>query len=441
MTPIAVATAASSSGSKRSLLVGANRAEQHLGVAERLLHRGERVGLVHLERVELVGHRRRVGPERADVVAARAAQMVGEVSIGEQREPGQLVGEHPQPHLVERDRPLVGERVDRRGNEHERGRGPRDRQVVDAERPAGERADHRADAHPEHRRRHHLAEPGHHLGHRVGGDVGGRSSAGPSDDAISVNSGRYASSVCCAHCSGVATSGSMSGTSRPHHVGDVQAGDVGEFGVLDAHRRVDVGGRHGRGRRPGTISPPLADEQRELSRRVPVERALTGERPREITEQRQPVERVDVVAGAVVVGHLRCYVHPAEIGSGPWSPATAYRAAMTGVSAMTTAVAHRRRRTARAAGGRALALEDDSEVVVIDSIATRSERRAGGGLDRAADVVIDLARSDYDRRATIVRARPSSPPPPRAADRLSADQVVFVSSAMVYGALRTTRCR
>ena len=58
------------------------------------------------------------------------------------------------------------------GHEHERRRRTRDRQVVHAERAPGEVADHRADAHAHHRRRHHLAESGHHLGHRIGASVG-----------------------------------------------------------------------------------------------------------------------------------------------------------------------------------------------------------------------------------------------------------------------------
>jgi len=86
----------------------------------------------------------------------------------------------------------------------------------------------------------------------------------------------------------------------------------------------------------------------------------------------------------------------------------------------------------------ALALEDDMEVVVIDSIAHPSSEHPLGGRDSidAADVVIDLGSSDYDRRATN---RESSTEFAAAtlgtADLLSADQVVFVSSAMVYGAL------
>ena len=206
--------------------------------------------------VELVGDGRRIGPERADVALDERSQVIGDVRDRQQGQPGQFVGEHPQAHLVEFDLPRLGERVDRGGNEHQRRSGARDRQVVDAERPPGEVADHRADAHPEHRRRHHLAQPGHHLGHAGRRRrPSGRSSDGPSDVARSVNSGRYASSVCCAHCSGVATERFGRRHLELHHVGDVQPGDAGEFAVLDAHRRVDVARRRraGSGQQTATV--------------------------------------------------------------------------------------------------------------------------------------------------------------------------------------------
>jgi nucleoside-diphosphate-sugar epimerase len=85
-----------------------------------------------------------------------------------------------------------------------------------------------------------------------------------------------------------------------------------------------------------------------------------------------------------------------------------------------------------------LALEDEMEVVVLDSTAHPSAglRLGDHGELAAADVVIDLGSSDYDRRAMM---RESSTEFAAAtlgtADLLSADQVVFVSSAMVYGAL------
>ncbi len=87
---------------------------------------------------------------------------------------------------------------------------------------------------------------------------------------------------------------------------------------------------------------------------------------------------------------------------------------------------------------RALAAEVNMEVAVLDSVAHPSAGAPSGehGPLAAADVVIDLGSSDYDRRAT---KRESSTEFAAAtlgtADLLAADQVVFVSSAMVYGAV------
>ena len=97
-------------GFERQLLGRADGAEQHLGIAERLLHGGHRIALVDVERRQLVGERRGVGAEAADVALDERSQMVGDVVDREQREPGEFVGEHPQPHLVELDRP-VGRRT------------------------------------------------------------------------------------------------------------------------------------------------------------------------------------------------------------------------------------------------------------------------------------------------------------------------------------------
>ena len=87
-----------------------------------------------------------------------------------------------------------------------------------------------------------------------------------------------------------------------HHIGDVEAGDVGELGVLDPHARVDVGRRHGGGG-AGQRTAAGGREQGELSRRVPVQGTLSGQRPGQIAEHRQPGERVDGVVRIVVVGH------------------------------------------------------------------------------------------------------------------------------------------
>ena len=96
-----------------------------------------------------------------------------------------------------------------------------------------------------------------------------------------------------------------------HHVGDVESGDVGQLGVLDPHARVDVGRRHGR-RRTGQRAAAGGRQQCELASGVPVQRTLTGQRPGQIAEHRQPgegiagriaTERVDGIVRIVVVGH------------------------------------------------------------------------------------------------------------------------------------------
>ncbi len=85
----------------------------------------------------------------------------------------------------------------------------------------------------------------------------------------------------------------------------------------------------------------------------------------------------------------------------------------------------------------ALASQDGVEVVVVESIAHPSADTPPGGdsgLD-SADVVVDLGSSDYDRRASHRESATELAAATLAsADLLAADQVVFVSSAMVYGA-------
>lgn len=79
---------------------------------------------------------------------------------------------------------------------------------------------------------------------------------------------------------------------------------------------------------------------------------------------------------------------------------------------------------------------DEIEVVRIDeTVHPASSSLMGGNLPDTAEVVIDVGTSDYDRRA---QRRESASEfvmsSLAAADRFSADQIVFVSSALVYGA-------
>jgi nucleoside-diphosphate-sugar epimerase len=81
----------------------------------------------------------------------------------------------------------------------------------------------------------------------------------------------------------------------------------------------------------------------------------------------------------------------------------------------------------------ALLVEDGVDVVVLDDLLHPTGEPLDSGA--RADVVVDLGASDYDRRAT---ERESSgefaAATLAAADRLAAQQLVFVSSALVYGA-------
>ena len=91
----------------------------------------------------------------------------------------------------------------------------------------------------------------------------------------------------------------------------------------------------------------------------------------------------------------------------------------------------------------ALLANDDIDTVLLDDLGeavhpssgTGARWRDAGDVPDAADVVIDLGTSDYDRRA-LNRESASEfvTSSLAAADRLSADQIVFVSSALVYGA-------
>ncbi|MFK7918679.1 MAG: NAD-dependent epimerase/dehydratase family protein [Ilumatobacter sp.] len=82
----------------------------------------------------------------------------------------------------------------------------------------------------------------------------------------------------------------------------------------------------------------------------------------------------------------------------------------------------------------ALLADEHTEVVVLDE----SVHPASAGSDLwppAADVVVDLGTSDYDRRAERRESASEFVTSSlAAADRFSADQIVFVSSALVYGA-------
>ena len=101
----------------------------------------DRIRLIHLQRRQLVGDRRCIRAERTDVALHECAEVISDVGNREQRVPGKFVGDHPEPHLVERDLPVRCERVDVRRNESKRRSGARNREVVHAECPSGQAAD------------------------------------------------------------------------------------------------------------------------------------------------------------------------------------------------------------------------------------------------------------------------------------------------------------
>lgn len=81
-----------------------------------------------------------------------------------------------------------------------------------------------------------------------------------------------------------------------------------------------------------------------------------------------------------------------------------------------------------------LLADDDTEVVVLDETVHPSSAGSSDWPD-TADVVVDLGTSDYDRRAERRESASEFVTSSlAAADRFGADQIVFVSSALVYGA-------
>jgi len=78
---------------------------------------------------------------------------------------------------------------------------------------------------------------------------------------------------------------------------------------------------------------------------------------------------------------------------------------------------------------------DAIDVVLLDETVHPASGPVADGLPASADVVIDVGTSDYDRRAhRRESASEFVTSSLAAADRFSADQIVFVSSALVYGA-------
>jgi hypothetical protein len=149
-------------------------AEENGGITEQLLHRLHRVAFVGVERRQLLGDGLGIGAERADVFPNQRGERLAKTADREQRVSREFLSKHPHPHLVGGDAPLLGEPIDVAGQHADAGVLAGDGQVVLPEHLSGHATDHRADGHAHHRRRHHLAEPGHHCHHRVAFEGRGR---------------------------------------------------------------------------------------------------------------------------------------------------------------------------------------------------------------------------------------------------------------------------
>lgn len=100
---------------------------------------------------------------------------------------------------------------------------------------------------------------------------------------------------------------------------------------------------------------------------------------------------------------------------------------------MTTAVLTGARGPLGTRVARILASDGNVNIVMLDDVLHPSSAAADDLA--AADVVVDLGTSDYDRRAELRESSSEFVAATlAAADQLAADQVVFVSSALVYGA-------
>ena len=144
------------------------RAEQHLGVGERRLHA---LGVGGVEPAHHPFERARVDLEGRHVVGDQSFEPGADVGPAEHGMMGDLVQADPEPEVVGRQAPLLGERVEvGRHDEQLVGRRAGDRQVVLAEGAPAEVPEHRARLQPEQHRADHAPEVAEQL---VGADVVG----------------------------------------------------------------------------------------------------------------------------------------------------------------------------------------------------------------------------------------------------------------------------
>jgi hypothetical protein len=155
---------------------GQDGAEEGGRVPERLLQ-ARQVGGVHA--ADALLERGGVDRERADVVEHQPLERRSDVGHAEDGVGRQLRQAQPEPQVLGREAPLVAEGLDVGADDDELvGDGAGERQVVLAERPGGELADHGARLHAEQHRPHHREQPAEQLGGRVAvglvAGVGGR---------------------------------------------------------------------------------------------------------------------------------------------------------------------------------------------------------------------------------------------------------------------------
>ena len=352
------------------------------------------------------------------MLADEVGQRVAEVGRLEQREPGDLVGEHPQPHLVERDLPLGGERLDVRRDEGDGGRLAGDRQVVAAERPRGEATDHRSDRHAEHRRRHHPRQPGHHRHHRVAARLRRRrprpirpERGGHLGEQVAVGLERLGRPLRPGHGAHLTEL-----VADADHVGDVHPGDAGEVLVGEALLRADVAPRRARQWRPSRRTVERRPSSAAPGRRAPWRGRRTAAARRTgwaaPAGRRRPAARPEAEPSDM---RLMLRAFASAVPSLPMSVAVNWDTDPISVSISGAE---------GSLGSRVLAgLEADPSIVLPPPTTG------------PIDVVVHLGSGDPDARARR-RENVTEGVDRTLAEAIArdADHLVFVSSAMVYGA-------
>ena len=199
---------------------------------------------------------------------------------------GDLLEAHVEPEVVGDEAPLLGEVVEvGRDAEQLVGREPGEGQVVLAQGPTGQVAEHEARLHAEQDGTEHLAEVAEQLGGGVGRVVvvvaRRRQGHGEALQERPVGLQAVQGPVAPGHGQD-AEHAAGDRRVEPRGCADLQVGHPHQLLEPDALERVDVGLRLAVGGQPG----------RRLAGDVPVHRALAAEQPGQVAEHRQPLERV-----------------------------------------------------------------------------------------------------------------------------------------------------